>query len=89
MASLSLTSAVGALLVGASLSLAPFQCAHDPDPSQVREETPAEALYGLAEKFKADGDEAARVRTLEYLIARYPSSRFAVMAKDDLAQRQK
>lgn len=47
-------------------------------------ETPAEALYGLAGKFKAEGREAAWRSTLEHLIARYPNSRFAVMARDDL-----
>jgi hypothetical protein len=72
------------LLLAASLSFAPFQCEKEIDPSKAREESPGEALYGLAEQFKADGDEAARVRTLEYIVARYPKSRFAIMAQDDL-----
>jgi hypothetical protein len=73
-----------ALLLAASLAFAPFQCEKDVDPSKAREETPGEALYGLAEQFKADGDEAARVRTLKYIVARYPKSRFAAMAEEDL-----
>jgi TolA-binding protein len=39
---------------------------------------------GLAEQFRAQGDEAARTRTLEYLIERYPSSREAERARLEL-----
>lgn len=49
------------------------------------EETPGEALYGLAQDFQKAGDRGGWQRTLEYLIRRYPSSRFAVTAKQDLA----
>ena len=45
------------------------------------EGSPAQALYELSERFEADGDEAARVRTLEHLMERYPSSRFAERAR--------
>lgn len=64
---------------------APLQCASDPDPNLRRYETPGEALYDLATQFKAKGDEKAWRTTLEYLIARYPNSRFAEMARTDLA----
>lgn len=67
-----------------SLSLAPYQCAREPDSAMRREETPGEALYGLAESFRESGDERAWRATLEYLVARYPSSRFAVTARADL-----
>lgn len=67
-----------------SLALAPYQCAREPDAASRREETPGEALYGLAEDFRARGDEEARRATLEFLIERYPSSRFAVSARADL-----
>ena len=50
----------------------------------MREETPAEALYGLAQKLKAEGDEHGYRTTLRYIVARYPSSRFAVAAQADL-----
>jgi len=63
---------------------APLQCASEPDPELRRYETPGEALYGLAEQFKSKGDTAAWRATLEYLVARYPNSRFAAMARDDL-----
>jgi outer membrane protein assembly factor BamD (BamD/ComL family) len=75
---------LAALLVLSAMSTAPFQCASDPDPNKRREETPGEALYGLAEQFQKGGDREAQVRTLEYLVKRYPSSREAEMAKVDL-----
>jgi TolA-binding protein len=76
------------LLSCAALANAPFQCASEPDPTKAMEDTPGEALYKLAEQFKASGDERAWRRTLEYLIARYPSSRFAAAARDDLERTQ-
>ena len=75
-------------LVAASLALslafAPYQCAKEPDPAMQREETPGEALYRLAEEFRARGDEQAYRATLKFLVARYPSSRFAQSARADL-----
>jgi hypothetical protein len=62
---------------------APYQCGKAPDRS-LREETPGEALYSLAHKLKADGDERAYLTTLRYIVARYPSSRFATAAQVDL-----
>ena len=79
------SSLLAATLV-ASGGTAPFQCAGDPDPDQAHEEEPAEALYGLAQQFQKKGDAAARLETLRYIVARYPKSRFAVMARDDLDQ---
>lgn len=79
-----------ALLLAACLSLgfAPLQCGSG-DPEDVPSETPPEALYRLSEHFQKRGDEKARVETLEYLIDRYPNSRFAVRAKNELARAQK
>lgn len=74
-----------ALGLCAALGWAPMQCASEPSPAERRYETPGEALYGLAEQFKAKGDAAAWRSTLEYLVARYPNSRHANMAKEDLA----
>lgn len=65
---------------------APYQCAGDPEFKERKEETPAEALFGLAQQFKARGETQAWRDTLEYLVARYPNSRFAKMAKSDLAE---
>ena len=72
-------------LLGASLHWAPLQCGSEPDPALRRYETPGEALYGLAQELKTKGNEDGWRQTLEYLLRRYPNSRFAVRAKQDLA----
>ena len=74
------------VLCAFALSGAPLQCGSEPEHDLRREETPGEALYGLAGQFKTRGDERAWRTTLEYLIARYPNSRFAGMAESDLAE---
>jgi outer membrane protein assembly factor BamD (BamD/ComL family) len=71
----------------ALLAQAPLQCSHDPGSELRREETPPEALYDLATRFKAKGDVRAYRDTLSYLAERYPSSRFATRARDELAAR--
>ena len=74
-----------ALLVGSALLLqAPLQCSREPEPELRRYETPPEVLYDLALRFRAKGDTKAWRDTLSYLIERYPSSRFAVRARDEL-----
>jgi hypothetical protein len=75
-----------ALGLVAALNWAPLQCASDTDPALRRYETPGEALYGLSQQFKAKGDAKAWRATLEYLISRYPNSRYAGMARDDLGK---
>jgi hypothetical protein len=78
---------IAALLVASALlGQAPLQCASDPDDSLRRYETPGEALYDLANQFKAKGDDKAWRTTLEYLIARYPNSRHAEAARVDLGE---
>jgi hypothetical protein len=73
-----------ALLIASSASgYAPYQCGKAPDKS-IREETPGEALYALAQKLKADGDEQGYRTTLRYIVTRYPSSRFAAAAQAEL-----
>jgi TolA-binding protein len=72
-----------AILFAGALAYAPYQCGKSPDPS-LREETPGEALYGLAQKMKADGDDQGYRTTLRYIVARYPSSRYAAAARVDL-----
>lgn len=79
-----LRAVAAAALVVASVGTAPMQCAREPEPEMAHEEDPPEALYGLAEQFKERGDREARVTTLRYLVARFPSSRFAAMARQDL-----
>ena len=68
----------------AAVGYAPVQCSGEPDHSLRPQETPGEALYGLAEQFKADGNQAAWRQTLEHLIDRYPNSRYATRARQDL-----
>ena len=69
------------LTLGLILGLAPFQCASDPDPSRRLEDTPAEALWNLAERFRAQGDEHARRVALAELLERYPTSAEAQRAR--------
>ena len=69
-----------------ALGSAPLQCGHEADPAYRREETPGDALWGLAADFRAKGDEASARQTLQYLVERYPSSRYATSAKEQLAQ---
>lgn len=76
---------LGALLLAASLS-APIQCGSKARPEHRTEEEPGEALYKLAERFGAQGDKDARVKTLRFIVERYPTSRFAQAAKLDLEQ---
>ncbi|MBW2457624.1 MAG: hypothetical protein JRI68_24175 [Deltaproteobacteria bacterium] len=73
------------LFLASWLSTAPYQCSGDPEPAMAVDETPGEALYGLAEQFREAGNVTAWRRTLRYLIDRYPSSRFAKTAQQDLA----
>lgn len=69
-----------------AMATAPIQCGSDPEPSQALEETPGEALYLLAEEFRAAGDHDAAQATLRHLIKRYPSSRFAKRAQIELEE---
>jgi TolA-binding protein len=74
----------GAAVVFAfALLYAPYQCGKAPERA-VREETPGEALYALAQKMKAEGDERGYRTTLRYIVDRYPSSRYATTARSDL-----
>jgi hypothetical protein len=62
-------------------SLAPLQCPSTPRPERAREETPAEALWQLSERFGQQGDPGAQRATLTFLVERYPASRFAERAR--------
>ena len=69
----------------ALLAGAPLQCPSRAPPELAREDSPAEALWGLAERFGRDGDLRARGATLRHLVERYPASRFAERARLALA----
>ena len=74
------------LLAALLLALAPVQCGSPPRDRPEWEDSPAEALFDLSERFAAEGDEEGRRRTLEYVIERYPSSRFAERARVQLGR---
>ncbi|WP_437787061.1 tetratricopeptide repeat protein [Sorangium sp. So ce1097] len=77
-------AALGPLVLLAAVARAPYQCASEVDPDRRIHEDPSEALYDLAERFKARGERDAQRDTLRFLVERYPSSRFARMAREDL-----
>lgn len=68
----------------AAALVAPLQCGSKVRPELRREEEPAAALYKLAERFKAQHAQAARLETLRFIVERYPSSRFAETARVEL-----
>ena len=70
------------------LTTAPFQCASEPDPNRRIEDSPSEALWGLAEDFREAGDTEARERTLRRIVERYPDSAEAEMARMALDGRE-
>lgn len=70
--------------LGFGLNGAPLQCSSEPEPELRRYETPSEALYGLAVELKQKGNEDGWRDTLQYLLRRYPNSRFAERAKQEL-----
>lgn len=69
------------LLVAASVTLAPFQCASDPEPEHAMYDSAPAALEDLAARFRERGEATSATRTLEYLVDRYPSSREAARAR--------
>jgi len=77
------TISIAVAILG-SIASAPVQCARDPEPEHAIEEEPGEALYGLAEQFREQGNVEARKSTLLYIVKRYPANRFAARALQDL-----
>jgi Tfp pilus assembly protein PilF len=63
---------------------APLQCGGGGDPSLRREDSAGDALYALAQDFRAKGNEAAARDTLRYLVEHYPSNRHAAAARAEL-----
>lgn len=80
---LAATASAAALL--AALGNAPLQCGHNNgDPSLRHEDSAGDALYALAQDFRAKGDENAAKQTLRYLVEHYPSNRHAPGARAEL-----
>jgi len=75
-----------AFSLAAAMAIAPVQCAHKPDPDLRREDAPGDALWGLAQSFKAKGDDAAARETLRYLVEKYPASVHADEARSALGR---
>ncbi|MBI5499869.1 MAG: hypothetical protein HY907_06475 [Deltaproteobacteria bacterium] len=64
---------------------APMQCASDDrEPLPTVPEAPEEC-YLLAQRLLAQGDVGGWRSALEYVIERFPDSRYAARARDDLA----
>jgi hypothetical protein len=75
---------VAGILV-AALANAPLQCGHgSSDPNLRHEDDAGDALWSLALDFRAKGNEDAARKTLEFLIAKYPSNRHVPAAKEEL-----
>lgn len=74
-----------AATVAVLLAVAPLQCGHTPEAELREDETPGDALWVLAQKFHAEHREEAERQTLEYLVERYPASRWVGAARDRLA----
>lgn len=68
-------------LFALSYIVAPMQCPSTRPYEQRREESPAEALWALAERFDARHNREARDETLIFLLQYAPGSRFAARAR--------
>ena len=75
-----------AAAIAALLSIAPIQCAHDPDPNARREDTAGDALWSMAMHFEQEHNDQAAKETLADLVKEYPSNRHTEAAKDELAK---
>jgi hypothetical protein len=73
-------------LVASATSIAPLQCAHDPDPTLRREDTAGDALWALSQKFEAEHDSTSARETLQYLVDTYPTNRHVPDAKQELVK---
>jgi hypothetical protein len=77
-------AAIGATLMVGMFGGAPMQCSRSPDPDMRREDTAGDALWDLAEDFKAKGNDDARKQTLRFLVEKYPSNRHVPAAREEL-----
>ena len=81
------SGSLAALLSTASLaSIAPLQCGQTPEAELQQDETPGDALWRLAGRFRGRGEVEAERQTLRYLIERYPASRWIEPAQHELAR---
>ncbi|HTB72911.1 MAG TPA: hypothetical protein VK762_06690 [Polyangiaceae bacterium] len=73
-------------LAAFALAAAPLQCPHDTDAAHCWDDAPGDGLWDLSRKFRSSHDDAAARRTLEFLVERYPSSRYAPAAREELGR---
>ena len=71
-------------VMAAAFAVAPLQCPHDTDAAHCWDDAPGDSLWDLAQKFRDNHDDAAARRTLQFLVERYPASRFAPAARQEL-----
>jgi hypothetical protein len=74
----------GLFILAPMLLFAPVQCPANREPRRIREEPPAEAVYHSALHLREQGYHQAEQETLRYLISRYPQSRWAAQAREEL-----
>jgi hypothetical protein len=79
-----MTRAVVVAGILAVVADAPLQCSRTPDPSLRREDSAGDALWDLAQEFKAKGNTDAARETLQKLVDKYPSNRHAPAAREEL-----
>lgn len=72
-------------VAAAVFAIAPLQCPHESDAAHCWDDAPGDGLWDLAQKFRDAHDEAGARRTLQFLVDRYPSSRYAPAAREQLA----
>ncbi len=77
---------LAAPLAALAFATAPLQCPHDTDPAHCWDDAPGDGLWDLAQRFRDHHDDGAARATLEYLVERYPASRYAPAAREQLAQ---
>ena len=75
---------LGAPLAALALAVAPLQCPHETDAAHCWDDAPGDGLWDLAQRFRDSHDDAAARRTLAFLVERYPSSRYAPAAREQL-----
>jgi hypothetical protein len=64
-----------------ALATAPIQCGHEGDPNLRTNDSPGDALWDLAARFREAHDDAAANETLRYLVEKYPANRHAAEAR--------
>ena len=74
----------GIVSLAVVLASAPVQCPHDQDAAHCWDDAPGDGLWELAQKFRDAHDDAGARRTLQFLVDRYPSSRYAPAAREQL-----